>query len=1039
MNINVLHFSDLHFDDKNKSSILNLRDKMINSLKKESQIDIVIFSGDLTNRPSNQEFQNAYSEFISPVLIALNLTVDDCFFTPGNHDVEYSRRNKLIFSGLKDYVIKQNDKSTISSLISGETVLDEFSSYKEFIDSLNQKTAIEKHSLYTIYKKTINSITFGNIALNSSLFSEKSSADYGNLWIITDLLIELSKELDDCNIKTLNIHHSLSWYLNQREIKKVLLDKFNIVFYGHEHEHDGDYLMDLYNRDILSLHASSIYNQTNERNGYCIYSYNIDTNELKISKSEYNKRQSIFESFHESSIPNIDLLKKASKAIRNQYICSEIYPKLKEVINKYLAINLTSEMDKKDIESIYVNPYITYANNEDEKLAEIENDDIAEALSLQQIIELNKNILLEGKSESGKTSVLNMLNLTLLKHYSEQIPIYISGAELSNQSSIHIFTAKINDYLDKFYGNYKLNIQSMIEQKRFIFLIDDIQCINDEFVNEIVNLGNIIIATLTTKEYAEVEEKILHFNKKSNSYEIFDKLEIKPLRNRESKALTVNIVPSHLATKISNSVSKTITKLRLPSNPFITTLLIWMHMEKIEIKDNEPQIIDVFLDYLLEKSDLSKRFKGKFDFSDKKNLLCIIAEKFFTEKSLAIKEDKILESIIEYAKDYFAFPIESKDILEYFYTRRILVKSDGFVQFSYRVFYYYFIASHMMNNKDFYNSIISNKNYLLNMVDELRYYASIKRDDKEIIKVLKSLIETHRFTKKVNASLPKLHNDELESKETHALTELPDMDHDEPSLSHEDKELNHKIDTISTTAREHQVEKYNSNKSLTINPELRYREEYFILNMVLSEFIKNINSIKVNEQQENLSYSVSNYINIIRYWENILSNQHATNMFMSSNFQNDFSEMEEKELESLKRFILSHVLNMITHVASTTLSTPKMTKLYNMALDGSKDEYNSFLYLMLKLDSDDENTIIERIEMFISKTKNNNLFRILFLKLLIAYVSKDYLSNTKKSIKKILMQLIIKINNIQLDNIGVTMSQLNETLDEKIKIAKIIS
>lgn len=1034
MTIDILHFSDLHFEDKNKPLLVLLRDKMIVSLKKYPKIDIVIFSGDIVNKPSMKEFQNAFSEFVEPILIALDLTVSDCFFTIGNHDVENSKRDVLLFPGLKEFVIEKRDKGVIASLINGERTLEEFTAYKSFIDSLNQDTLIKNHNLYSVYKKTINGITFGNLAINSSIFMEKSSVDYGNLWLITELLLDLLKELDDCNIKTLNIHHSLNWFKNHNEIKKILLDKFNVVFFGHEHEHDGNRLMDLHNRDILSLHASSIYHANNERNGYCIYSYDTGCNELSIHKSEYNNHQNIFELFKENVINEIDLMNKSPKAIRNQHICAGIYPELKKVINRYLAINLTTDTNKKDLEEIYVHPLVLKAAEEG-----VDENKEKETFSLEKIVKFNGNILLEGKSECGKTTLLNMFNLTYLKNYSDQIPIYISGGELHSEKSIRIFFAKVSEYFDRFYGTNKLNIESMIREKRFIFLIDDIHYLTDTLVQQIIELNNPIVATLTIKEYANIEEKFLHFSKKSDSYEIFNKLEIKPLRKQESKKLATNIVPHDSASRVSNSVYKTINRLRLPSNPFVTTLLIWMHMEKIEIRENEPQIIDLFLDYLLEKSDLSKRFKGKFDFNDKKNLLSVIAHKFFIEESLAIREDKILETIIEYSRHYYGFEIDSKDILDYFYDRRIFIRNNGLVQFSYRVFYYYFIAYFMINNKDFYVSVVQNKSSIVNMIDELRYYAAIKRDDTDIIETLQEYISQSRFNKQVNL-LPELDSIIMLPRSDRVIEETSTSANIEVVLSDEEKILNCQIDTLKTENRESRTEEYNKEHDLSIYKETRYREEYLVLNMILAEFIKNLTSVKVSEKKRYLDYSVSKYAAIFRYWENVFEDKALISKFMNINHKSEYEKIDEKERRQSISLVSGHVLSLIAQIAYITLGTPKMTKVYDECLEGANNIYSYFYYLLLKSEVNNESLALDDIENFISSINNNrNLDKILFMKLLHDYTTKDITASLRGQIKKLLLRLELKINNAKIDRMGVNLKKANEAVDEKIRIATIVS
>ena len=651
MEINILHFSDIHYKDGD-TKIDNLLEKLL-IFDFNKKIDLIFFSGDLLSKPSEQGFENVFTNFIKPLIYKFNISIDNCIFTVGNHDVDLTKRSKLTFSGLK---VEREDKNILNDIISNKVILEEFIDYKKFIDNLNQSSLIENNVIYSIHKNIVNKIQIGTISINSSLFMEKSDQDFGKLWLSTNLIMDLAKKLNDCAIKVLNIHHPLDWFQNKNELEKIILDKFNICFFGHEHQHDGIYKSDLYNRDILCLFAASMYHQSNPRNGLCHYTYNVDKNEMEFIKIEHNKHQNIFEKIDSCKIDNINLMKKASKAIRNQHICSEIFPNLKEHINKYLAINLTSENIKKDIEEIYTHPKIVKEENKNNKFNQkIEEEETI--IELMDFLNYERNIILQGKQECGKTTILNMINFTFLKHNNNFIPIYIPGNELYNVESIEIFIAKISDYLNKFYKKSILEVKKMILEKRFIFLIDDVNNLSNKMVEEIINLDNKIIAAFVTKKYNINEEKKLLFAKESDLNSKFDQYEIKPLRKRDNKNLTKNIVPEASFNKISTKVIKAITTLNLPSNPFITTLLAWMYVEKIDIRENEPQIIDVFLDYLLEKSDLSKSFDGKLDFNDKKDLLSEIAHVFFINQTLSVKEDIILRVIMDYSEKYYAFSI----------------------------------------------------------------------------------------------------------------------------------------------------------------------------------------------------------------------------------------------------------------------------------------------------------------------------------------------------------------------------------------------
>jgi len=1036
MTINILHFSDLHFKS-NDTKLQNLKDKTLDQLENKD-IDFIIFSGDLLQKPSEEEFKKVIDEFITPLLLKTKLHVDNCLFTIGNHDIDLDKRDDVIFDGLKVQIIDKKNKKVISEIINGKRKINEVENYLKFINNLDQKSLIENNSLYSTNKIESKGILIGHVAMNTSLFMEGSSKDYGNLYLDENLLIQAYNEIKECTIKILNLHHPLDWLRNKKEIEKLVLDKFNIVFFGHEHQHDGYHITDMYNKDIVSLNATSLYHPKNEKNGFSIYKYYIDEYKLLIEKNEFNKQHNIFETIQLDPIENINLMKKAPKAIRNKHLCSIIYPNLKEYVNKYLAINLTSEKNNHDIENIYAHPKIVEQTEEKEENKKEEN-----GLSLDEIIKYKKNIIATGKKESGKTTLLNMLNLQCLKDYNDYIPINISGIELYKENNIDIFIAKISEYLKKFYDNKKkLDIKKMIEEKRFLFFIDDIQNLYSSLLQDIIGLDNLIIGSFTIKEYDIQDENLLNFDRDEFIEDNFIKLSIKPLRKKDKKKLTYNIVPIEIQEKISNKVIKTINKLKLPSNPFITTLLSWMYIEKIDIRENEPQIIDVFLDYLLEKADLSKTFNGKIDFNDKKDILSAIAYTYFSNNSLAIKEDKILKTIIDYSEQHFAFDIDAKDILNYFYQRRILIRNNNLVQFSYRVFYYYFITLYMINNKDFYQSIVSNKDYIINMIDELKYYSALKRDDIYFLEQIQNYIK-HNKMQTYFLQLPMINQEPLSL--ILELNDTEDIDIDKKSdiiPAKKRMELQDAIDEIKTDKREKNIDSYNQEKVLKNDRLKSIKEEFFILNMIYSEFVKHLSGTTIGKKNKERYFlnSIKNYINIIRYWEEVFNKDTLLKRFFQLKFPND-QNISDEELNDFKNFLKVSVMNIITSISNMTLSTPKMTHFYSNLLNAQDSNiYEKFFALIFSIETiSEQENIVQSINSFIHHNTNNTLNNLLKIKLYNIIADRQINSKLQSNIKKILIQLEYKINNLSDDKGGRRRKEVTEAVEKNIEIAKLLA
>lgn len=77
MVLSFLHISDLHFESKKSSNFEELKDKIIQTIvDDEKKIDFIVFSGDLIQKPLDDEFQKAYNTFLKPIMDYLSLDND---------------------------------------------------------------------------------------------------------------------------------------------------------------------------------------------------------------------------------------------------------------------------------------------------------------------------------------------------------------------------------------------------------------------------------------------------------------------------------------------------------------------------------------------------------------------------------------------------------------------------------------------------------------------------------------------------------------------------------------------------------------------------------------------------------------------------------------------------------------------------------------------------------------------------------------------------------------------------------------------------
>lgn len=106
MSITFLHVSDLHLTVESAFDRKIVIDALIKDVRRlrstGTSFDIVLFSGDLVMAGSDpNSFATAISEFVDPLLEAVNLSRERFFICPGNHDVSRDAIVSFIETGLK--------------------------------------------------------------------------------------------------------------------------------------------------------------------------------------------------------------------------------------------------------------------------------------------------------------------------------------------------------------------------------------------------------------------------------------------------------------------------------------------------------------------------------------------------------------------------------------------------------------------------------------------------------------------------------------------------------------------------------------------------------------------------------------------------------------------------------------------------------------------------------------------------------------------------------------------------------------------------
>ena len=200
-----------------------------------TQIDYIFLTGDLRYAPSGK-FATDTVEYINKLLNAANLTVDQLFIVPGNHDIvrDADGRSDAILESIKDYSPK--DGTFPSNKMS-----DVHNGHEEFREMIHiiYHDNLEMAACYDDDEKphfTIETKDFNIICIDTALTYTKQRND--NLIIGTECIMDLFEKLNQDKPSIILTHYSSDFLERSEQMQIVqLLKDFHIQLWlaGHEH------------------------------------------------------------------------------------------------------------------------------------------------------------------------------------------------------------------------------------------------------------------------------------------------------------------------------------------------------------------------------------------------------------------------------------------------------------------------------------------------------------------------------------------------------------------------------------------------------------------------------------------------------------------------------------------------------------------------------------------------------------------------------------------------------------------------------------
>jgi len=390
MKIALIHLSDFHV--KSDANFSNTKiNRFIECLNVLGNVDeyVIVFSGDLAF--SGEALQYKHSRYIfGRIIAALREKNGNKFvnliLTPGNHDLCLPHNARERADIQKNY-----DNGTIETLLP-----DEFDFLNNYYlhSNLNGRTPYNKtlerrFHTYGAYKIQYNII---NTAPFSTLKPDDKELHY-----FPKENLHLLKKSEDANLCVTVMHHSPEWfYWNYKsDLEKAIIDNSEILMTGHDHQGKTSTVSINNSLDTwVSAAGEMDFTSIDKKDSFNVVLIDTEKNCFDGYIYSWNPVEKIY--FHDIAYKQ--------KSLQNH--TSQMLP-LPSFI-KSLKEDTFNSSD--DFTKYFVFPkLISECKNEFGKYNEAKSLD-----DFQQVLEHNKKIMIIGSANSGKSTLLKSLYLSLL-------------------------------------------------------------------------------------------------------------------------------------------------------------------------------------------------------------------------------------------------------------------------------------------------------------------------------------------------------------------------------------------------------------------------------------------------------------------------------------------------------------------------------------------------------------------------------------------------------------------------------------------------
>lgn len=746
--LKIIHISDFHLESVKPSYD---KEQIVKALcfdikKYVDENTLLFFTGDLIDK-GGKDFKDqkdiaflAFEEiFIDEILKVCPSLKNHIFIVPGNHDVFRDKIDTISEAGLKKDLASEtqldnfidNNRDAIKHL---ERLFDYKEWEKSFYNNYSNKKLSNFENTFIVELKDYK---IGITCLNSSWLC-KDDGDKENLLIGRKQIHNSLELIKDCSIKIALAHHPMEFLadFDRDIIKSELYNNYDGLFTGHVHELSSSYTYNIVGSLFISIANSTIADRPVERkfvNGYSVIEI-YPNNKIKAHYRKYIESSRNFvantDIGKEDGIAEFPLLKDENLAafeiLSNHVI--QIYNQHAERLNSHLIVSSNNTEVNCSIDHLFVDP--TILNYPEDS---VKKEDIIK-YTIENILSSDRNFLIFGPKESGKTILLDKCFLEAITGYNKikKIPIILKFSDFRKQTPEQLFRS--------FLGLSSALTHEFLSKNKVILFIDDLNFLdkNKDLLDklkgilikypkiQLIATCNITIENVIPTDYLAHNQEL---NFEIGFIQLFNSSQIKQLIKKWFAGKEIDFQDK------MEKLLKSFKDFGLPRTPLSVTLFLWIFEKQEKKPINNSVLVEMFIENLLEKTNIENIYSETFDFKNKQRLLSFVA-KFMKDKGdsdLNYSIDYVI--LLDYVDSYLKtrFSGQPQKVLDDLILRGILsFEGENSIKFKAAFAFHYFLALHFDYDKTFKAEVFEGDNYL-NYIEEIIYYSGLKRDDLDIL------------------------------------------------------------------------------------------------------------------------------------------------------------------------------------------------------------------------------------------------------------------------------------------------------------------